>query len=492
MKYKIGICFLFLLCVGAAAGSGCITGPEDSAENKTENLEAIEGLWLGSLKIQPDVELRLLFNISKAPETGFLTATLDSPDQGISGIPVEKIRYESGNLRLEALSINGIFEGILKEKGPTLEGEWKQGGATFPIVLQPTDKAPELRRPQDPVKPYPYIEEEVSFENKEGKIRLAGTLTLPKTEGPFPAVLLITGSGQQDRNEELCGHRPFLVLADYLTRRGIAVLRVDDRGIGGSSGNFSEATSEDFAEDALAGVEYLKSRKEIDSAHIGLIGHSEGGLIAPIAAGNDPDIAFLVLLAGPGLPGEEIIYLQSALIAKAEGTDSEIIAQNRLLQEKLFSVLKTEENNTLAAEKLREILKESLTNMSAEDKKNFDYSEEELEFQVQVLVSPWMRNFLSYDPKTALKEVKVPVLAINGDKDLQVPSKENLQAIEAALLAGGNENYTIKEMPGLNHLLQSANTGSPFEYATIQETISPAALQLIGDWILEQTQNLEE
>jgi dipeptidyl aminopeptidase/acylaminoacyl peptidase len=243
---------------------------------------------------------------------------MDSPDQGASGIHVETVTYKNGNLILEVKSIRGVFEGTLKEDGKTIEGEWKQAGSVFPLVLYYVDKVPETRREQDPVKPYPYAEEEVTYENKEAGVKLAGTLTYPDSVGPFPAVILITGSGPQNRDEGILGHRPFLVISDYLTRQGIAVLRVDDRGVGGSTGNFSQATTEDFVEDVLAGVEYLKSRKDIDSSRIGLLGHSEGGLIAPLVAVKSPDVAFIILMAGPGVTGEKIIMSQSELISRAE------------------------------------------------------------------------------------------------------------------------------------------------------------------------------
>ena len=309
----------------------------------------------------------------------------------------------------------------------------------------------------------------------------------PGSRGP-PAVILITGSGQQNRDEEIFGHRPFLVLSDNLTRQGIAVLRVDDRGIGGSTGNFSQATTEDFAGDVLAGVEFLKNRTEINPDQIGLIGHSEGGLIAPIVAVKSPDIAFIVLMAAPGLTGEEILYMQSDLIARAEGVSNETIAQNRALMNRMFSVVKEEENNTIAEEKLREILRAELANLSEEEKANLGYSEAAIDSQVKELSSPWMRFFLIYDPRPTLMRVKCPVLAISGEKDLQVPPKENLLAIDEALRAGGNKDYSVKELPGLNHLFQTAKTGSPSEYARIEETISPVALETIGNWISEHTQ----
>jgi len=480
-----------VLLIVTVAGPGCISQPDGSQtdaahDQNIENIKDIEGLWLGSLQV-PGGELRILFNISAEPD-GSINATMDSLDQGTSGIPVETVTYEDRNLKLEVKSVKGVFEGTLKEDCKTIEGEWKQSGLTFPLVLSRIDKTPDLRREQDPVKPYPYAEEEVVYENKEAGIKLAGTLTLPESEGPFPAVILITGSGQQNRDEDIMGHRPFLILSDYLTRQGIVVLRVDDRGIGESTGNFSQATTEDFAGDVLAGIEYLKSRKEIDSSRIGLIGHSEGGLIAPIVAVKSPDVAFIVLMAGPGLTGEEIILSQSDLIARAEGADNETIARNNALLKSMYSVVKDEENNTIATEKLRKLITDERENMSEEEKKNSSYSEANLDAQIQTLLSPWMRFFLTYDPKPTLMKVKCPVLAIDGEKDLQVPPEENLRAIEEALKEGGNKDYTVKELSGLNHLFQTAQTGSPSEYVTIEETISPNALELIGNWISERTQ----
>lgn len=494
MNKKVVVCLLLLIII--AAGSGCVSEPvtPDEAVNSNMDIEEIEGLWLGTLQVQGGMELRLLFNISTSPD-GSVNATMDSVDQGAKGIPVDVVTYKDGNLHIGVKSM-GTFDGTLQEDGKTIEGEWKQSGLALPLVLSRVNETPDTRREQDPVKPYPYGEEEVVYENEEAGVKLAGTLTIPESEGPFPAVILISGSGQQNRDEEILGHRPFLVLSDYLTRRGIAVLRVDDRGVGGSTGNFSEATSEDFAGDVLAGIDYLKSHKEIDPTRIGLIGHSEGGLIAPIVAVESPDVAFIVLMAGPGITGEEILYLQSNLIFRAEGIDNETIARNNALMKSIYSVIKEEQNDTIAAEKLQKLLMDEVANMSEEEKKSSGYSEDALEAQVnaqvQNLISPWMRFFLTYDPAPTLMEVKCPVLAINGEKDLQVPPKENLQAIEEALKSGGNKDYTVKELPGLNHLFQTAETGSPSEYAKINETISPVALELIGDWISEHTADMED
>lgn len=307
MRSKVTICLVLLIIT--IMSLGCTFQPDgqqqDSSQiNNTtdegvEDLSDIEGIWMGNLTVPGGLQLRIVFNISTNPD-GSINASMDSPDQGVSGIPVDTVSYKEGILNLEVKSIGGSFEGVYKESSETIEGEWKQAGSTFPLILNRTEKIPEVQRPQNPVKPYPYTEEEVVYENKEAGIKLAGTLTLPQSEGPFPAVILITGSGQQNRDEEVFGHRPFLVLSDYLTRQGIAVLRVDDRGIGGSTGNFSQATTEDFAGDVLAGVEFLKNRPEINPDQIGLIGHSEGGLIAPMVAVKSPDIAFIVLMAPLG------------------------------------------------------------------------------------------------------------------------------------------------------------------------------------------------
>lgn len=489
MNCKPIICvILFTVTI---AGLGCISHPDNSHKNNTynKNIDSsgnIEGLWLGNLEVPGGKELRILFNISTKSDDSII-ATMDSLDEGAKGIPVDKVTYNDGKLTLEVKSIGGVFEGNLNKDGKIIEGEWKQSELVLRLVLNHIDKVPDLRREQEPVKPYPYTEEEVVYENKGAGIKLAGTLTLPKSGEPFPAVLLITGSGPQNRNEEIVGHRPFLVLSDYLTRQGIAVLRVDDRGVGKSTGNFSQATTEDFVEDVSAAVEYLKSRKEIDPKRIGLIGHSEGGLIAPLVAVKSNDVSFIVLMAGPGLTGEEILYLQSALISRAEGASNVTVARNEALMKKMFSIIKEEQNNTIAEGKIRKLLKAEIANMSKEEENYSDYSEDNIDAQIQVVLSPWMRFFLTYDPRPTLMKVKCPVLAINGEKDLQVPSEENLHAIEEALKAGGNKDYTIKEMPGLNHLFQTAHTGSPTEYAKLEETISPAALKFIGDWVLEHT-----
>ena len=442
--------------------------------------ESLAGAWEGKLNVS-GAEVSLIVRITRNTD-GTYAARLDVPIQGAMDIPVSKITSRDGMVRLEIAAIGGVFEGRLSADGREITGEWRQNGLVLPLLLRRTDQTPVLRRPQEPAKPYPYREEEVTFENRPAGINLAGTLTLPKSAGPFPAVILISGSGAQDRDEALAGHRPFLVLADYLTRQGVAVLRVDDRGVGGSAGDSLRATSSDFADDALAGVAYLKGRREIDTARIGLIGHSEGGLVAPLAATRSQDVAFIVLLAGPGLPGEQIIYLQTDLILRANGATAEQAARERELQRSIFAVVKEENDPAPAAKRLREILAAYLDRLSPEEKAELN-EDAFIEGQIRAALSPWFRYFLTYDPRPALQRVSCPVLAINGEKDLQVPGRENLAAIEEALKAGRSKDFTVRSLPNLNHLFQTCITGSPVEYGTIEETISPLALQTIGDWL---------
>jgi fermentation-respiration switch protein FrsA (DUF1100 family) len=456
--------------------------------------QGIAGSWEGTLEV--GVKLRVVFNIVKSDE-GKLSGTLDSPDQAAKGIPISEVRYVDDTLRLTVKAIDGSFEGKLDPAAGQIAGLWTQGGQSLALTLKPIDKPPELNRPQVPKRPFPYDEEEVSYDNKQAGIKLAGTLTLPRAKRPCPAVLLITGSGPQDRDESLLGHKPFLVLADDLTRRGIAVLRIDDRGVGGSTGSVSKSTTEDFVGDVLAGVAFLKSRDEIDPRRIGLVGHSEGGLVAPAAAAKSSDVAFIVLIAGPGVTGEEIIYAQGALILRAEGASDEAVARQRTLQEQMSAIVKDFAKQS-SGQPEREIeaamaaAKEKLTQLMATASADRPEGQRkaagtQATAQVSELLSPWFRSFLTYDPRPALTKVRCPVLAVIGERDLQVPPKVNLPEIEKALKSGGNTDYTVREMAGLNHLLQHCTTGSPTEYGQIEETMSPEALALIGEWIIART-----
>lgn len=446
--------------------------------------KGIEGIWMGTLSVSGQ-KLRIVFKIT-LEDDGSYKATLDSPDQGAVDIPVSSVRIEGNRITLELQIANAVYEGTIDPEKKKIEGEWKQGGLTLPLNLERTDTEPELKRPQHPVPPYPYKEEGVIYRNEKAGVILAGTLSYPQEGEPFPAVLLITGSGPQDRDGTVVGHKLFLVIADYLTRHGLAVLRVDDRGVGGSTGNLTDSTSEDLAGDVLAGVEFLKNHGKIDGHKIGLLGHSEGGVIAPLAASQSQDVAFIVLLAGTGITGEEILYAQAALIAQASGVSQEYIAQNTVTQKKIFEVLKKENNPLAAEEQLRSILEESFASLDEQTQKSMGNVEARIQAEIDKVNNRWWRFFLTYDPATALRKVGCPVLALNGKKDLQVPYQQNLQAIEGALRSGGNKDFTTRTLSDLNHLFQHADTGSPAEYATIEETISPAVLEIISDWILDR------
>jgi hypothetical protein len=448
--------------------------------------EDLAGIWLGMLDTGA-IELRLIARISKDSQ-GAYSGVLDSVDQGAAGLKIDSFQVSENSVRLELKRPPAVFAGKFNESRSEIEGEWRQGGGSLPLTLHRQREEPQLGRPQDPTKPYPYKEEEVTFRNEPAGLNFAGTLTTPQGEGPHPAVVLLSGSGAQDRNEAIVGHRPFLVLADHLTRQGIAVLRFDDRGVGGSEGDVTSATTRDFAGDALAAVAFLKSRPEVDTARIGLIGHSEGALVGPLAAVESEDIAFLVLLAAPGLPGEEIIYLQSAALVRVMGADEEAIAASRESQQRMFAIVKAEPDNEKARQRLEALQKEMLQRMTADQRKAAGLSEESpIGEQAQMLLTPWFRFFLTYDPVPTLAKVKRPVLVIIGENDLQVPPAENLPRIEQALRRGGNTDFRVMRPARLNHLLQTSQTGLPLEYAQIEETIAPAALEAISGWIREHT-----
>ncbi len=445
------------------------------------------GPWIGVLDT-PTGQLRIRVDFEMVD--GSPIATMISVDQGNAPIAVASTTVDGATVALTMPMVGGGYEGTLSEDGQSIDGVFSQAGAELPLLLERmTAEEADMRRPQDPVEPYPYLAEEVSYPNPDGGHTLAGTFTRPREGGPFPAAILISGSGPQDRDEALAGHRPFLVLADHLTRRGIAVLRYDDRGVGESTGDFAAATSPDFASDALAGVAYLKTRDDVDTGAIGLAGHSEGGLVAPMAAVESDDVAFIVLMAGPGITGEQILYAQGALIARAQGATEEQIARNQRQQRRIFEIMKSEADPERAVERLEAVVREQLEALGDPERAAMGVTDEAsleqtITAQVAQVNTPWFRYFLTYDPAPVIAQVTVPVLAINGEKDLQVPFEENLREIEAALQRGGNANYEIHSLPGLNHLFQSSETGSPTEYAVIDETWSVESMELIADWIL--------
>lgn len=440
------------------------------------------GYWLGTM--QSGAHLRLLLHVELDAD-GRPRAALTSLDQSPTERVADRTTIEDGELRLEFAATGAVFR-LRLDKKDKLAGDLVQRGRTFHLSLERTEGPPKARRrPQVPVKPYPYDEENVTFPNAKAAITFAGTLTLPRTPGPHPAVVLVSGSGPQDRDETIFEHKPFLVIADALTRRGIAVLRVDDRGVGGSGRSSEDATSDDHTDDALAAVAFLKGRSDIDGERIGLVGHSEGGLIAPLAASRSRDVAFIVMLGGPGLPGSEVLLHQQRVAQLAAGNPAKMVEFNVRLQSRVFDiVLKNADDATIQRE-VDAALKEELAKLGKTDDATLARVRASLD--ITRYRTPWMRFFLPYDPRPVLQKLTIPILAMNGEKDLQVLAPENLAAIDAAFKAAGNVKGRTMLLPGLNHLFQTARTGAVGEYIEIEETFAPAALEALGDWIVART-----
>lgn len=435
----------------------------------------LSGKWMALLKIQ-GMELDLYFNISKKENN--YTATLDVPKQGAKDIPVTAIVLKDSTLDISVAAIGMTYSGIVKNDALVV-GEFKQMETLLPLDLKRvTEEATVLIRPQTPQPPFPYREENITFKNTKDQITLAGTLTLPHDVTKFPTVILISGSGPQNRNAEIFGHQPFWVIADYLSRRGVGVLRFDDRGVADSEGGFSEATSLDFAEDVRAAVAYLKSRTDIANDKIGLMGHSEGGIIAPMVASTPNTVNFIVLLSAPGLTGKALMLLQKATLEKANGVPAPLVERGQFVMGGAYDqVLQTDANDSTLKDSLIAYFRTSYNNLLPED---------QLYRLADQLSNPWMMNLLKHDPAPVLQKVQIPVLALNGEKDLQVPAKENLAAIEVALKKGGNINFSTKEIPNLNHLFQNCDTGLVSEYGMLEETFSEEILEEITRWIQGQ------
>ncbi|MBR5912540.1 MAG: alpha/beta fold hydrolase [Bacteroidales bacterium] len=426
----------------------------------------IEGYWSGKLNLGP-TELELGFDI-KAAENGF-SATLDVPAQGANDMPVDETTIRDNRLEMTLSAMGASYSGELK--GNVIEGEFSQRGMTFPLNLEKSEKEAQQVRPQDPHPPFDYRIEEVTFSNEKEGNTLTGTLTIPAGEGPFPAMVLVSGSGQQNRDEELMNHRPFWVIADYCARHGVAVLRYDDRGVGGSGGEVGSATSLDFSYDAEAAFDFLRNRKEINASRIGILGHSEGGIINFMVAARRPEVAFLVSLAGPAVNGVEVLKEQQAAILRAQGMSEEMVQFSGNANAQMFDIIEASSSREEADSLLRQLLK------------GWGYNEELTEQTVGQMASPWMYYFLKYDPTEAIVKTNCPALLLNGSKDLQVLASQNLPAYERIIAEHGKTNLTLRELPDLNHLFQHCETGSPNEYFTIEETISPEVLERIVEFV---------
>ncbi len=449
----------------------------------TLNLNAqhnLAGTWVGNLKVGA-VSLRLVFNIIVAADS--LHVTLDSPDQGAKGIKCDDAQVQLDTVLIKVPVIGGSYSGLILPGDSVMDGNWKQGGLVFPLVLFKSSSGFVLNRPQEPKPPFDYKSENVTFKSLTGNFSLSGTLTIPQGDGPFSAVVLVTGSGPQNRDEELMGHKPFLVLADYLTRNGIAVLRYDDRGVGKSEGEFSTATTFDFADDAESAFNFLKTRNEVYLNRIGILGHSEGGIVAPIVASRNQHVAFIVLLAAPGTDGQTILQDQTVLISRKSGVSELEIDNNTLVNKDLYELLAKEKDTGVLNGKLKAYLLEVAKNdttMNAAEKDQFIKS---IDSQVIKLTSRWFKTFISLNPATFLQKVTCPVYALNGENDLQVPCDKNQAGIREALQKNHNNAVKIERFSGLNHLFQHSASGLPSEYGEIEQTIAPEVLTKITEWI---------
>lgn len=440
--------------------------------------KSICGDWVGNLEIQ-GTRLKIVFHISEQKK--LLTGTMDSPDQGAYGLNLNAINFEDPSVLFD-LSVFGIrYIGKLVNNDSII-GEFSQGELTTVMNLKKssTSIASKPNRPQEPKTPLPYSVKEVFFKNETADITLSGTLTMPKGRGPFPAVVLVTGSGAQNRNEEILNHKPFLVLSDYLTRHGIAVLRYDDRGVGQSGGKFDGATTSDFAYDAQAAYNFLSKTKKINKKRIGIIGHSEGAMVAPMVAASDSTVKFIVLLAGPGVPIDQLMLKQTEVTSRFAGITEEEIAVSLELNRKFYDILLNEKDDEQAKIKIEHIVRDHLNSMPSEISKQIS---DELPQLTKTMLSPWFRYFINFNPEHFLKQINCPVLAINGSKDCQVSAIENLDGIRKSVKETHNKNVYTYIMPGLNHLMQHCETGSVSEYIKIEETFSEEVMKIISDWI---------
>ncbi len=449
----------------------------------------VAGRWEGEAEVN-GAKLLIAFNISDAGAGNF-SATMDVPAQGAKGVPVDEVKVEGDSLFIFIKVIGGRYAGKFDAPRSMATGRLRQGRMNVELDLKRSGAVVIPDRPQTPAAPFPYRSEDVAYDSPDGRVHLAGTLTTPTGDGPFPAALLVTGSSLQDRDETIMGHKPFLVIADYLTRRGIAVLRVDDRNMGKSTGP-AKATSADYAQDAMMSLDFLQKRKDIDPKRIGIIGHSEGGMIAQILNTARPkDLAFIVSLAGPGEPILDLMAQQNTASLKSMKVHDSVAEGYGTMMRSMMAAATTEKDSAALDRKIKEALAKwrsgvmpgvvaSLTGISD------DATERQFVGTImRTLRDPWMNYFISYDPTQNLSKIKCPVLAINGEKDIQVIAEPNLAGWETTK-NNGNADVTTRAMPGLNHLFQHCEKCTVAEYEVLTETFSPEVLKIMGDWLTEK------
>ncbi len=439
----------------------------------------LNGFWRGVLKVGRS-NLTLAFEFQDAGNNEW-RGWLHSLDQNSLDLKISDIQFENGALTFKVPSVAGEFTGKMGE-GRALTGVWKQGTA-YPLTLASVPNVPELERPQNPQAPLPYLSTDITFRNEDAKTSLEGTLTRPTGDGPFPAVVLVQDmppTEPKDRDNRQWGHRPYLVLADHLTRRGIAVLRFDAR-------SEAKATLQTRQADVKAAVDYVRAQKSIDAARVGILGWGDGGNIASLVAAADAKVAFLVLMGAPGVTGAELMALQALSMPEVKAyAGRQLEAINDILE-----ILETEENETTREQKLQQRVEKEIRSFFPRPEKPNEAMEKVIasmvNSQVKTMLQPWFRVVLSHDPRPVLSKVLCPVLAISGQHNTLIPARENLHGIRTALQQGGNKNVTVQELAGLNTLFQTADKGDMAEFSKIKETIAPSALDLVAEWIEKQT-----
>ncbi|TSA27824.1 MAG: alpha/beta fold hydrolase [Ignavibacteriales bacterium] len=444
----------------------------------------ILGYWSGNLKML-SMELNFQIKVSKTNKS--LEGFINIPSQKVSEYKLPVFTYKKNQIHFELPGSAGVAKFDGKLKADSIKGTLLQAGIKGIFNLVKIDQPVKEEKVEIQKKePLPYSEEDIAF--KSGRILLAGTLTTPKTEGIYPAVILLTGNGPQDRDEDVFGFKIFQIIADYLTKNGVAVLRYDDRGVGGSTGNTMQSTTEDFSNDALAAIEFLKKQKNIDKTKIGLLGHSEGSQIAELAAVNSKDVSFIVLLSGNGVDGGKALIEQQKLILKVNGVADSLITQNLELQNKINYALSNDIDLNDIRKDIRAFAEKDFAGLNKEVRNSIQnketYLNSNVQSQIQIFNNPWFRYYVKYDPIPTLERIKIPVLMLFGELDLQFPPSLNKQRMEEALVKAGNKNFKSIVFPKVNHLYQEAKIGSPSEYSELKKEFAPGFLETIGNWVL--------
>ena len=464
--------------------------------------QSISGTWQGSLDVQGK-QIPIVFHIAN-DTTSKLIASFDSPSQHAFGLQCSEVILKEDSVILMMAVLNGKYVGALSKDKKQITGSWFQGGGSLPLTVTKTSETAtvkEHKRPQTPKPPFSYHSEDVTYTNADQSIQFGATLTYPNADPSgqspgmrtYPGIILITGSGQQDRDETIFGHKSFAVIADYLTKKGFAVLRVDDRGIGQTTGNFSEATTADFAKDVEAGLDFLEKQPQINKDKIGLIGHSEGGMIAPMVADERKEIKFIVLLAGPGIPIVDLMQQQTEAVSISEGKPSGEAKANGDLMHIVWEEAAKNEDTATAIRNIRtKIATWSRTldtaTLAAVKRKDTAAINNQITQALAALNSKWYKYFISFNPQPYLQKLDCNVLAMNGEKDVQVLATSNLNGIKLCLQKSKSVTYNVIEIPGLNHLFQTCIKCSPSEYNDLEESFSPKALEIMGAWLQKNEQ----